>query len=870
MRFVGHLHSREEVKKITQAKLKRFARSFEFEGMNARRDGINNAYKETFGWLLGDKVDNGDELQRVPESISGPVMSTSHTFISWVKSESQKPLFWISGKPGSGKSTLMKFLTGHDRALRLLRLALGERVIILSNFLLLLGLPMQRNKKGMMCTMLSQLLGDLRSEDDLAMAQEIFLATSEPEAKTENSDWTTHGLELLFFKALELVGRTRHVCVCIDGLDEFDLHEGGAAAILGIISKSCSIPGVRLIVSSRPEDQLEKGLHEFPRLFLHKLTAVDVYRYARDTFVQSDFDGDWLGPLVEDVVRKSEGVFLWVVLVVKTMIVDLREGCSADALGEVLQELPKEVSDLYHSIWMRRNHDAQRYRSEAALYLNLFIETVRALYAIPQLSFPYWHWQGEVYPKKVARYPVTLLQLALAFDGKLARALLMSDEDINPEVVLAQCKAARSAISIRCAGILEVGDTGIQTSDIQDTVDPESSIRFVHRSAEDFFTETLEGKEILKNTDLESPIVRLNNIVLACLARAWSFRYWVNSHGICVPVFESDFHKFFVAEGLLEKRLSQRDLTPLLEYCQRLVRCRFDDCISHRLFISRSQLVSEGLNVLFWPRFTRLMSLDQHRKAVIVQFALYWQTTSCECYMDLLDWLEERDFLNPDVIRLVQEEIPVPAPFNAFGPMKMPLFLSCAANFVRIVRNTEYFAKGRVSSFGYRKLEWYVDLPKNLPKLRGYFFFDSDTIPAYYDPAVPRVSPFEQLLLHQQDYCFAQFVVVYNFTANGRHLSSDEIFSPSNSSRATSKPRILAIGHVSSSSEWDSSRWIVRRPSQRARGYLSDALDCLFRGVERTTDSDLSFSEIIRNESTLIGDGSFTHYLAELNGASTG
>ena len=37
-------------------------------------------------------------------------------FVDWLKQEDG--LYWVSGKPGSGKSTLMKFLSAHDTTLK--------------------------------------------------------------------------------------------------------------------------------------------------------------------------------------------------------------------------------------------------------------------------------------------------------------------------------------------------------------------------------------------------------------------------------------------------------------------------------------------------------------------------------------------------------------------------------------------------------------------------------------------------------------------------------------------------------------------------------------------------------------------------------
>jgi hypothetical protein len=76
----------------------RLLKSLEFPQMNARRnDPAIDAYENTFQWVFEEN------LQRSWDS-----------FPSFLRSK-QDTLYWISGKPGSGKSTLMKFLVGLPR-----------------------------------------------------------------------------------------------------------------------------------------------------------------------------------------------------------------------------------------------------------------------------------------------------------------------------------------------------------------------------------------------------------------------------------------------------------------------------------------------------------------------------------------------------------------------------------------------------------------------------------------------------------------------------------------------------------------------------------------------------------------------------------
>jgi hypothetical protein len=83
--------------------------SLAFEGMHGRFEAVDDAHYKTFEWIFEPSgsedydSDEGDDLRR----------SSSELFKHWLSLG--QDIFHISGKLGSGKSTLMKFLCEHDR-----------------------------------------------------------------------------------------------------------------------------------------------------------------------------------------------------------------------------------------------------------------------------------------------------------------------------------------------------------------------------------------------------------------------------------------------------------------------------------------------------------------------------------------------------------------------------------------------------------------------------------------------------------------------------------------------------------------------------------------------------------------------------------
>lgn len=78
-------------------------KSLRFKTMRVRHSNIVDAHPETFEWVFETKNNPENEII---------------AFNDWL--ENQSGLYWIVGKAGSGKSTLMKFLYEDRRTQKLL------------------------------------------------------------------------------------------------------------------------------------------------------------------------------------------------------------------------------------------------------------------------------------------------------------------------------------------------------------------------------------------------------------------------------------------------------------------------------------------------------------------------------------------------------------------------------------------------------------------------------------------------------------------------------------------------------------------------------------------------------------------------------
>jgi ATPase subunit of ABC transporter with duplicated ATPase domains len=114
--------------------------SLTFESRPVRHTQIAMAHEKTFKWAL--TIDQ--------DSVLGPSIG------SWLKQGDG--IFWVSGKPGSGKSTLMKYIADSSITPRFIaEWARPCRAAIVSHYFWIAGTTMQKSQQGLLQTLLYEI-----------------------------------------------------------------------------------------------------------------------------------------------------------------------------------------------------------------------------------------------------------------------------------------------------------------------------------------------------------------------------------------------------------------------------------------------------------------------------------------------------------------------------------------------------------------------------------------------------------------------------------------------------------------------------------------------------------------------------------------
>jgi hypothetical protein len=338
------------------------------------RDRIRNVEKtfgDTYGWLFKRTVD----------------------FEDWLNGKPKSTVYWIRGKPGSGKSTVMKFALQHNRTRQLLKEYSDSTWIVAGFFFHDRGSNIQKSVQGLLFEILFQVLTQRRDLIDLVLStfpKFLKLSRSGGGATHATMTWTLEDVKdaLLFIASQQ--STTVNMALFIDALDE---HSGDHRELLntldGLIDRARSENfRLRLCVASRPENIFQHTFGNAPGFTIHKMTEGDIRQFATGRIqpkLSSDLEpaaAAHLEALVEEVIAKAEGVFIWVKLVVDELIEGLCEGDSIEELRNILSVIPSELEGLYRRAIQRcprsSPHQRAKHRLESSTLFRIALCSSRA------------------------------------------------------------------------------------------------------------------------------------------------------------------------------------------------------------------------------------------------------------------------------------------------------------------------------------------------------------------------------------------------------------------------------------------------------------------------------------------------------------
>jgi hypothetical protein len=201
-----------------------------FKTMPDRQEEITKAHGKTFSWVFK------------PAPAEAP---NKNNFTEWLRHG--RGTFWISGKAGSGKSTLMRYICESPATQRELLVWSGETPVTMCNFFFWnSGTIEQRSQLGLLRSIVYRILQQHTDLIPIAMPSvwaRTYSQAMRPTRHTAGEKLTPELLIKTFEKIVRQTVVPLKICLFIDGLDEY---EGEASDMADLFTNMVTSDNIKI------------------------------------------------------------------------------------------------------------------------------------------------------------------------------------------------------------------------------------------------------------------------------------------------------------------------------------------------------------------------------------------------------------------------------------------------------------------------------------------------------------------------------------------------------------------------------------------------------------------------------------------------
>jgi hypothetical protein len=259
-------------------------------------------------------------------------------------------------------------------------------------------------------------------------------------------------------------GLSAKFCLFIDGLDEYD---GFSEDLIEVIQNLASCSSMKICVSSRPWTEFVDCFSDGPEslIRLEDLTFQDIATYLHDRlfknvrFQKLATRDPSVSKLEMEIVNKSKGVFLWVYLVVRSLLEGAKYADSIQILRKRLMSFPPDLEDFFQHML---NGVPSIYREKTA---KIFKYAMVAPFPMPVLVY---HLLD-----RIEKDPRFMLE-----DGQ---------SRMRPDEVQPMLENMEKRLDGRIKGLLEVTKNS-KTASV--------TVEFLHRTVHDYIQSSLQVQQM--------------------------------------------------------------------------------------------------------------------------------------------------------------------------------------------------------------------------------------------------------------------------------------------------------------------------------------------------------------------------------------
>ncbi len=287
--------------------------------MHWRRDDIDDPAHTTCQWILEHE-----------------------SYKEWYKN--RRGLLWIKGKPGAGKSTVLKYAFEAAKQNK-------EGLILASFFFHGRGSPIQKSPLGLFRSLLHQILQKVPGL--LTEFTSRYRQRCDTEGRhLQKWDWSERDLQKFFSQHVTETAKTCSMRLYIDALDE--CGQDSAISLVEYFCRFADPIAICFACRHYPIISLEEAGLE---VTVEHENAPDIDAYITNRIESTVRDIKFANAIRRELKKRSAGNFQWVVLVTFRVIQFYRNGKTLAAICALIQRLPSELASLYEEIVRRAEPD---------------------------------------------------------------------------------------------------------------------------------------------------------------------------------------------------------------------------------------------------------------------------------------------------------------------------------------------------------------------------------------------------------------------------------------------------------------------------------------------------------------------------------
>lgn len=449
---------------------------------NQRYWDVAKAHSNTFHWILQDNVEYKPDFQIQTDFKIQDDFQTQNDarerLRSWLVIGSG--IFHISGKPGSGKSTLMKYLVQHPTVVSLLQGWANPKRLALGNFFFWKPDRAQNSQEALIRGLLQSTI-----HYDASLVHSAFPKCCKESFEQISIKSSLHLTKEEIFDAFNNLLHNTFVsdrfkfCFFVDGLDELD-DEGDTifsefvTLLQHWVNEATGF--VKICVSSR-HIPIFDNMSVDHRIRLQDLTKYDIINFVQNSLQchpvfreERKVKDEDCQKLIGAIFGRSDGMFLWVKLVLRSVERGLSNADSIAVLYERVKCTPKGLEELFETLL---DSIEECHAEMAVLLLAVAMSCVRPSKYLP--------WYLSV---SICRQFFNAIETSRSSSISTAFQVDNCPEsfELTPQVFT----STRSKVDFRCKGLLETVLAPRRQGHSHYSIYTGSRVKFLHRSIPEF------------------------------------------------------------------------------------------------------------------------------------------------------------------------------------------------------------------------------------------------------------------------------------------------------------------------------------------------------------------------------------------------